>query len=317
MTNTTLIRQRSPQEIEIDHLLAEEFYCDPDFSARFAAACGLQFDTFRVIRVTPEPSLGGEGYGDLLVEANMDGQRAALLIEDKITASAATRQAERYAAYAERMLQEDWDSVVTVLVAPRSYQGERARYDASVDLEVVTEMLHSPDERRQNYRRSIIAEALRKKAATGVQNPDPAMLRLHSDYLQWVGERFAGKDLPYSFPPLKESYYNGDNWIEWVRHPDFPAHVWLRHRLWTTVKDTAGMVDLIISPSSEDEGSRLKNVVPDWAVLDSYGKAGQGLKFSVRVPEMRQSTGFCEVVAGKAFAAMEQLTDFFLQLEIR
>ena len=94
MTNTT---RKPSQEIEIDHLLAEEFHCDPAFSARFAEACGLQFDTFRVIHATPEPSLGGEGYGDLLVEADMDGQRAALLIEDKITASAATRQAERYA----------------------------------------------------------------------------------------------------------------------------------------------------------------------------------------------------------------------------
>lgn len=320
MTNTTLIPRKSSQEIEIDHLLAEEFCCDPVFSARFAGACGLRFDAFRVTDVAPEPRLD-EGYGDLLVKAEMDGARAALLIEDKITAGPATRQAEHYAAHARRMRQEGWD-VTTVLVAPRSYRGERGSYDASVDLEDIAEMLRSPDEYRQNYRRSIIARALRKKSATGVQHPDAALHRLHSDYREWIQERCAGKDFPYEFPPLSDAYHDQDNWIDKVRHPDFPAHVWLRHRLWISVKDTAGMVDLIISPASEDERSRLENVVPDWAVMNSYSETpqfpdGKGVRFSVRVPEMRQSRGFCEASAATALAAMEQLTDFFLQLEMR
>ena len=70
----------------------------------------MQFDTFRADRVEPEPSLGGEGYGDLLVAADMDGKRIALLIEDKITAAAATRQAERNSAFAKFMLENGWDS---------------------------------------------------------------------------------------------------------------------------------------------------------------------------------------------------------------
>ena len=85
---------------------------------------------------------------------------------------------------------------------------------------------------------------------------------------------------------------------------------------WTTVKDATGMVDLIISPASEEERSRLEDAAPDWAVMDSYGKE-QDLKFSIPVPEMRQSIGFCEVVAGKALAAMEKLTGFFIRLEMR
>ena len=53
MTNATPAprKPKSAQEIEIDHLLAEEFHSDPVFSARFAAACGLEFDSLRVMEV--------------------------------------------------------------------------------------------------------------------------------------------------------------------------------------------------------------------------------------------------------------------------
>ena len=321
MTNTTP-KRKSPQEVEIDHLLAEEFSCDPGFSADFAATCGLQFDTFRIIHAVPEPSLGGEGYGDLLVEADMDRRSTALLIEDKITAAAATRQAERYQAHAERMRQDGCDSVTTVLVAPKSYRGEQARYDARVNLEDVAEMLRSPDERRLNYRRSIITRALEKKSRSGVQNPDLALHRLHSDYLNWIRDKCDETEAPYVFPQLKEAYYDGDSWIDKILYPGFPKNVWLRHRLWISVKGTTGLVDLVISRASVDERSRLESVVPDWAVMEPFSVTsnfpeGKGVQLSIPVPAMRQSNGFCETIASKALAAIKQLTDFFFQLEMR
>ena len=143
MTRTIGITRKSSQEVEIDHLLAEEFECDPNISERFATACGLRFRTFQVQEVTPEPSLAGDNYGDLMVEAEMDGQRVAFLIKDKITARAPPRQAARYTACAGRLRREGWSRVITVLVAPRSNRGERDQYDESVDLEAVTEMLAS------------------------------------------------------------------------------------------------------------------------------------------------------------------------------
>ena len=75
------------------------------------------------------------------------------------------------------------------------------------------------------------------------------------------------------------------------------------------------MVDLIVSPASESERSRLERAAPDWAVMDAYGRGGKGIKLSIRVPEMRQPTGFCETAAAEAFEAMERLTAFFLGLE--
>ena len=315
MPNTDPIPRKSSQEAEIDHLLAEEFCCDPLFSARFAATCGLRFETFRVLRAVPEPSLGGEGYGDLLVEAEMDGLRAALLIEDKITAGAPPRQAARYAAHAERLRLDGWHCVVTVLVAPKAYQGERDKYDASVDLEAVADMLDSPDPLRHDYRRKIIARALEKKATTGVQHPDPAVYRLHADYLNWIGDRCAAQARPYQYPKIKPAYYDDDSWVDNIRHPDFPDHVWLRHRLWTSHKDATGMVDLIFSPAPAGARERLEVSAPEGATVASYGNKGQGIRISLAVPEMRRSTGTFEAGAAEAFAALERLTGFFLGLE--
>ena len=189
MSNTNALQtgsvlRKSAQEVEIDHLLAEEFNCDPSFAERFVTACGLSCAGFQVSAAIPEPSLGGEGFGDLLVDGTADGLKVAFLIEDKITAGPAVRQAERYAAHANWLRDQGWDRVWTVLVAPSSYCGERSGYDVSVDLEKVATILRSPEPTRLAYRRGIIERALEKKASTGVRVPDTAMYRLKAAYFR-------------------------------------------------------------------------------------------------------------------------------------
>lgn len=195
-------QRKSTQEVEIDHLLAEEFSCDASFVGRFLSACGLSCPEFRVMSVIPEPSLGGEDFGDLLVEGEADGLRVAILIEDKITAGPALRQAGRYAAHAERMRGQGWDRVWCILVAPAAYRGERTLYDASVDLETVAELLWSSDPGRLAYRRGILGRALEKRATWGVKVPDVALHQMKSDYLDFVAHWCAAEGLTFSFPPF-------------------------------------------------------------------------------------------------------------------
>ena len=290
--NDEIDLRKASQEVEIDHLLAEEFYCDPNFLVRFAEACRIRFSNIRVIDVVPEPSLGGNGYGDLLVKAEMDGQTVAFLIEDKITASAATRQAERYAEHAEKLRRTGFDSVFTVLLAPRSYNGERDRYGASVDLEDVAEMVRSADEVRRNYRRGIISRALKKKVSSGVKCPDPAMRELHRAYLIWFSAKCLKQNFRLSFPPLKESYYDGDSWVNKISCDGFPLGVWLRHRLWVSANNTFGSVDLIMSLMADQERDHLEHCKPNWATMTLFGK-----------PEKRNATFGCS----RSYAAIDWL----------
>lgn len=303
--------RKSAQEIEIDHLLAEEFFCDLLFGPRFLLACELPGAGFKTKVAHPEPSLGGEGFGDILIEGEIDSKRVALLIEDKITAGPATRQAQRYAAHAARMQDHGWDQVWTILVAPAAYRGERDLYDASLNLETVVGLLQSPDPRRLAYRRAIIERALTKSATSGVKIPDVALHGLKSEYLSHVAAWCQREAFPLQLPSLRESYYDGDSWIEPVRHPSLPEHVNLRHRLWTSVKDTQGQIDLIVTRAEDVERSRFYESAPEGAITTPFSK-GKGVQISFRLPEMRQGSAFSSVIADDACRKMQALITWYV-----
>ena len=117
---------------------------------------------------------------------------------------------------------------------------------------------------------------------------------------------------------FSDSYvFDGDSWVDKIRLPDFPNNVWLRHRLWTSQREAAGMVDLIICPGSADDRQLLESTAPKEAIVGPYGSEEQGVLVSFRVPEMRQSSGFGETAATRAFTAMDRLSGYFLRLARR
>ncbi|WP_316015187.1 hypothetical protein [Roseobacter sp. HKCCA0434] len=307
--------RKSAQEVEIDHLLAEEFCCDRDFARRFLDACGSDDDVFHVEEAIAEPSLGGEGFGDLLVTGTgRDGMRRALLVENKIGAAAGHRQAERYSDHADRMRAEGW-AVETVLVAPASYRGERDAFDLSADLEAVSDAMRNPDDRRLAWRRGIIARALQKKATGGVRIPDAAVHALKKAYLAHMAELCARRGEPFAFPALAAEYYDGDSWVWRIRHADLREGIELRHRLWTTLKDPAGAVDLIVRDPSDAERHLFREEPPEGATHAPFSK-GRGDLVSIRLPEMRAADGFDPAIGDAAFEAMVELTKWYLDARI-
>lgn len=257
-----------------------------------------------------EPSLGGEGFGDLLVEGEAQGRRIALLIEDKITAGPAARQAGRYARHAARMRGQGWDQVICILVAPAAYRGERARYDANLDLEALAGLLGDNTPARLDFRRGIVARALAKPKTFGVRDPDAAVLRLKTAYLDFVVRWCADAGLDLRFPALSEACYDGDSRVDPIRCDRLEPHVWLRHRCWISVRAPAGQVDLIVSPASEAERARLlappSAELPAGAFAATYSK-GKGVQVSLRVAEMRPDPGFDPAIGLAACEAMRRL----------
>lgn len=303
--------RKAAQEVEIDHLLAEEFCCDPGFGARFLAACGLVAEGFQVNAAHPEPSLGGDGFGDLLVEGTAGVLRVALLVEDKITAGPALRQAERYAAYAARLREQGWDQVWTVLVAPAGYGGERDLYDAQLDLQAVAGLMRAADPVRLRWRQGIVARAVEKRGSQGVQVPDHALQALKKAYLAFATDWCLQAGVPLTLPELRPAYYDGDSWVERIRHRDLPANVQLRHRLWTSLREACGQVDLIASPAEESERELLAQIAPEGAVVSPFS-SGRGVKVSLPVPEMRQASGFDAATAEAALRIMQDLAARYL-----
>ena len=127
-----------------------------------------------------------------------------------------------------------------------------------------------------------------------------------------------GRSVRTTSPPLREAYDRTNSWIERIRHPEFPENVWIRHRLWESrVKNTTGLVDLVIDPAPEEMREPLRSSASitfgDEAIVGEYGK--HGIKVSLRVPRMTQSTGFREDVAEHAFSTLDRLTAWYLKLE--
>lgn len=306
---TLEIPRKSSQEVEIDHLLEEEFLCDPSFGERFLGACGKDCPGLKVHSAVAEPSLGGEGFGDLLIEGEDQSGPIVLLIEDKITAGAAVRQAERYTAHAQRM-RADGKRVWTVIVAPKAYRGERARFDLSLDLETLAGLLSSNTPERLAHRRRVLLRAVDKSRTTGVKIPDQGVLALKRDYFAfaktWSEQNFPG----LVFPDLKPAYYDGSSWVERITHADLPQHVCLRHRLWTSVRNASGQVDLIAMPADDHDRERFTNATLPASWSEPYSK-GRGVQLCIKMPEMRPAVGFQERTAQAALTAMQTLVSWY------
>ena len=302
--------RRPSQEVEIDRLLAEEFACDPGFADRILAASGLALPAFAVEAVAAEFLLTEGGYGDLLVTGRGARGRVALLVDDKITAGPALRQAARYAAHRDRMSAEGWDHVATLLIAPEGHGGEADGYDAHVSLEAVAEAMDNPDPARLAFRRAVIGRALRKKGSSGVQVHDPAVHALRASVLELAAAVCAEAGIPLAFPALRDRVYSGDSWVEGIRHADLPSSATLRWRLWTGLSDPMGRVDLILGDVAPDRLASLAGTAPPDAVLEPYGRQAVKSQVGLPVPALRPGAPVSRDAVAAACHGMRTLAEW-------
>ena len=105
--------------------------------------------------------------------------------------------------------------------------------------------------------------------------------------------------------------------VDNIRHPDFPESVRIRHRLWTSVTNATGRVDLTISTVLEPEREDLKaaavKALGGEVIVEPFRSNKEGIQVSLRVPEMRQATGFREAAARDAFSAIGRLTRWYFK----
>ena len=198
--------------------------------------------------------------------------KVAILVEVKISAAPAVRQAERYAAHAQTLRDQGFDLVCTVLVAPASYRGERGGFDDDIDPETIVTLVNSADTVRQAYRRGIIERALEKRRLSGVQVPDVALHGLRAAYLRHAKVWCAENGLALELPALKESYYDGDARIDHIGCSPLAFPAYLRHRLWTSMQAASGSADLVVWPASRAEADRFRRLVLVGAIVDTFSK---------------------------------------------
>jgi len=201
--------------------------------------------------------------------------------------------------------------VFCIVVAPEAWKGDKELYDAHLPLERLGEILQSSSPARLDWRKSIIERALNKHRSTGVMSPDTVVMAFKVSYLTKAGEWARDKGVPLTFPPLRTAYYDGDSWIEPIRRADLPDHCSLRHRCWTSVRKSLGLVDLIVRDAELVGSGTLEQGLPDGATTSVFS-SGKGIVVSLPVDEMRpSSSSFRDDILADALRSMCLLADWY------
>lgn len=305
-----MTERKSAQEVEIDRLLAEEFECEPGFVADFIQHTAPDLAGLLVEKAIPEPKLSEGGFGDLLIEGRIGDAKVALLIEDKITAGPTFRQAERYKLHKDHLLRNGYSAVSTLLVAPRGYSGESADYEHFLALEDIIPLLRNDSPKRLRFRRDILKRAITKKNTSGVRLHDEGTRQLREAYTRQAEAISASHDIPLIFPPLRQKVYDGDSWIERIRHPMLPRDIELRHRLWTTLHNPKGRIDLIFRAPTTDDIENARSAPPVDAIVENFSKSG--LQVSLIMDEIRPNSEVTTEFIESAVQKMAALVEWYM-----
>lgn len=272
----------SVAERDVDLVLLEELSVNPEFG-EFLSSRVLEKPVFQAL-VGAWHSVAKADHGDgetdlLFVFQSEEGQRVALLIENKINAVAQPRQPERYRERGTKGVADGyWDAFQTVMVAPRRYLegpgGLAARYDAALAYEEILSFFLSRRARdsRLAYKAKVILEAIEQNRRGYQPVISEAMTKFLAEYCTLADRRHPQLRVEDAKPRPA-----GSTWIQF-RVPELPKGTTLYHQL------TAGRVKLIWSGKAADEDRWRQEWaarVPPDVELETAGKS---MAMSIAVP---------------------------------
>lgn len=138
-TVMTVCKYRNVSERDMDHLFLEAFATDLGFAELFINEVEKQGSPFEVVSIERSKIDKGLGESDLTVIYTIDGERHALLIEDKIDAIAMPQQHERYIKRGQKGIRDgEYARFFDFILCPERYRetnDEAAKYDHWVSYE--------------------------------------------------------------------------------------------------------------------------------------------------------------------------------------
>ncbi|MDX2470605.1 MAG: hypothetical protein QNL04_08515 [SAR324 cluster bacterium] len=165
------------EERDIDLLLLEEFNVNLEFCRWFAGLCWLKkhnksLGTWHSVADT---ALGESDLIHLFEDAQ--GQKQALMIENKIDAPQQPRQAERYCERGEQGIKEgNWQVFTTCIIAPAKYLESKdlSAYQYQISYEALEAWFSSQTGTYSKYRAKVISQAVdqAKKGYQRVAHPE-------------------------------------------------------------------------------------------------------------------------------------------------
>jgi hypothetical protein len=266
-------------ERDIDLLLVEELTVNPEFGDWFTSRLYGRAVFKEALGTWHSVTDSVLGESDLLfVFRNEDDGRVAVLIENKIDASAQPQQAARYRERGEKgILAQDWEAFLTCVVAPKEYlsAGDQAfGYDAQVGYEEILSFFVSrrSRDRRFAFKGQVLLEGIEKHRRGYVAVISEPMTSFVRDYRSIALARNPRCGVQEARPRPA-----GSTWVMFLP-VGLAKSRQLIHQL------TAGNVKLLLSGFG-DRGDQISEQVG--ARLDAdmeLAPAGKSLAVTIRVP---------------------------------
>jgi hypothetical protein len=152
-------------ERDIDFLLLEEFHSEAEFVRWFVESVTGHHEKIQFVGAWHSICDPNAGESDIVLLVDI-GTKHALLLENKIDASAQPEQGSRYFKRGEQGKAEgEWESFSACIVAPSNYLAnapEASIYDARIAYEDIRNWMqqHLPESKRTEWKVKLLTEAI-------------------------------------------------------------------------------------------------------------------------------------------------------------
>lgn len=298
MTKSIIIE--AVRERDIDLLLLEEWCVNPAFSIWFVNRVTeiMQLDWTNGFHSIASDNLGET---DLFFEFGANGEKYAILVENKIDAFAQDRQGKRYRLRAEILIKKrKYKNAWTSIVAPQRYlqnDSEVAEYENAISYEEIIKCLAKEKTVRSEYKASILRLAIEQERRGYSPVADIQVTKFWHDYWKRVK-----KDIPGIMMNEPKAIPAGSDWPI-IRFPWMPKKWSLTHKL------ANGKLDLYTT-LSPDQAEKF---------VVEYGKngfeiisIGAGIYFRIYVAMLDRKKDFSgqEMQMNEAIIGLKKMNEF-------
>ena len=173
------IRLDTTLERDIDLLIMEEFISDPEFARMLLSAANILGD-YTILTAIHSKTDADLGESDIVFILNIDGNRHALHIEDKIDAGAMPNQHDRYDLRAQKDISAgEYDTHSVLLIAPEKYiaaNKEAQKYVNKLAYEQMRQHFSQKSDFRAKYKLALIDRAIIAQKNGYQYEANPAMV---------------------------------------------------------------------------------------------------------------------------------------------